>query len=263
MTPKPYPLSPNSHLPFISIVIPVHNEAPRILDTALTVCRYMTKYQPSFELLFVENGSNDGTWSRCLTLKETLRPVRIIRLENVRSKAEAVKQGMISARGQLRYMCDCDLSTPIADLPFFLSMAYSGADVVIGSRYHKHSQTTMSAKRRIIGWAFHTFVELYTGMDYKDTQCGFKLFTAQAANLIFPRLQIRSPGFDVEILWLAEHMGFTVKEIPVAWKESGVSTMRLRDGWQAGMDILKLPFRHRNLLNKSSKNFPPIYGARN
>lgn len=236
-------------IPYLSIVIPAHNEAHRLQHTVETILRFQSRYVRSLEIMIVENGSEDDTWNICRALSKTFRPVRIAQIPE-RSKAKAVVAGMLCARGQFRYMCDADLSTPINELFHrFLPVANAGADIVIGSRRGlPGAEVRTSLKRRVIGRAFQFVVQTWTGLEYFDTQCGFKLFTASAAMQIFPLVKMQSLAFDVEVLWLARALGFDVDEIPVPWTNDARSVVRLgSDSWQMLKDVMSLGTMRRDL----------------
>lgn len=231
--------------PHVSIVIPVHNEQTRIRSSVTKIIQYAEReLMGRYEIVLVENGSADDTFAICAELARTYRPVRVIQI-NARSKAQAVKAGMLAARGEYRYMCDCDLSTPINELTKFLKWMQHGWDIVIASREHIDSEVTTSFSRYFIGRAFSGLVNLFTGLDYRDTQCGFKLFTAHAAEDIFKRTECTSMAFDVEALYLAQKLGYYCTDMPVRWVNDNDSRVRLaRDSWLMLMDLIRIRKLH-------------------
>ena len=239
----------NYYTPFLSIVIPCHNEAKNIRDTVYKVIRYGERnLMGRYEILLVENGSTDGTFLICKEMERVYRPVRAIHLEE-RSKAFAVRHGMLKARGEYRYMCDCDLSTPIDEVNHFLELMKDGWDMVIASREHSDSHVdNVIFTRWFMGRVFQSIVQNVTGLDYKDTQCGFKLFTSRAAVDIFSRAQCVSMAFDVEVLYLAMQFGFYCTDAPVTWRNDPDSRVRLfADSFSMFRDVLRIPKMHRNV----------------
>jgi len=230
--------------PFISIIIPCHNEAATLWDNVRRVISHCEKFYGNYEIILVENGSTDNTLLVANKLQRTFRPVRAMTVME-RSKAAAVRAGMLKATGEYRFMCDADLSMPISELSRFFSMTRDGWDVVIGSREHKDAQVETSFKRWALGRVFSAITQNVTGLDYKDTQCGFKLFTARAAHDIFERVTCKSMAFDVEALYLALQMGFYCTDIPITWKNSPTSRVRLfADSWLMLRDVLRIKSRH-------------------
>lgn len=238
------------NIPYMSIVIPCHNEATRLRETVFRVVRYCeTNLHHRYEILLVENGSTDNTRRVANNLEHTYRPVRALKLDH-RSKADAVRYGMIMAQGEYRYMCDCDLSTPIGELTRFLKFMQDGWDVVIASREHLDSKVETSFKRWLIGRVFQGIVQMFLPeMNYRDTQCGFKLFTARAANDIFPRVECTSMAFDVEVLYLAYQLEYYCTDIPVTWHNAPDSRVRLvRDSWLMLRDVIHIKRLHADVV---------------
>ncbi|MBI5950213.1 MAG: glycosyltransferase [Chloroflexi bacterium] len=236
--------------PYLSIIIPTHNEALNLRETVFQVIRYGEhELHGRYEILLVENGSTDNTMVIAEEMQHVYTPVRAFHIEG-RSKAEAVRIGMLMAHGDYRYMCDCDLSTPIGEVTNFLRFMRDGWDVVIGSREHPDSKVETSFKRWFMGRVFQGIVRaVLPVLDYRDTQCGFKLFTARAANEIFTRMECKSMAFDVEALYLAFQLGFYCTDMPVAWRNDPNSRVRLiRDSWLMLRDVLRIRQLHADVV---------------
>ncbi len=231
--------------PYLSIIIPLHNEQVRLREAITKVIHYGEYHlRGRYEIILVENGSTDETWRVARELQRTYRPIRAYHLD-ARSKAAAVQTGMLMATGEYRYMCDVDLSTPIDELTKFLKKTQDGWDIVIASREHVDSQVETSFKRWFIGRIFHGLVLALTGMDYHDTQCGFKLFNAHAAQEIFAHTECSSMAFDVEVLYLAQLYGYYATEIPVTWHNDTDSRVRIiRDSWLMLKDLIQIKKLH-------------------
>lgn len=236
-----------NRLPHVSIIAPVHNEQARIREAVLKMIRYGGMHLGEYEILLVENGSTDETLSIARELSHTYRSVSALQVAG-RSKAAAVRHGMLTARGEYRYMCDVDLSTPIDELSRFLKHIrdYGAVDIVIGAREHPDSRVKTSFKRYIIGRIFSLATSVFVPMKmkYRDTQCGFKLFNRSAAEDIFSRVECLSMAFDVEVLYLAEQLEYTVAELPVIWDNDKDSRVRLfSDGWFMLNDLMHIQRR--------------------
>jgi dolichyl-phosphate beta-glucosyltransferase len=221
--------------PYLSIILPAHNEGQRLHAclTKLTDYLFGCTVWP-FEILIIDNGSTDdtevvgGNWS------EAWPQVRYIRILE-RGKGLAVRTGMLEAVGRLRYMADVDLSTPATELQKFVSAIQKQNDIVIGVRPHQDTFLL----RRAMSAGFGMLTRML--VPYQDTQCGFKMFTASAAEAVFGRSHVDGMAFDVEALLLARRLGLTVHELPVNWTASSSSRVRLvRDSWRMGADVVRL-----------------------
>jgi len=226
----------------LSVIIPAHNEATRIIKSLHDVNCFL-QYRPyTSEVIVVENGSTDLTGQLVADYMETLDSnpnpqIKMIRLP-YGDKGQAVAAGMMAARGRLRYMADADLSTPIWIVEDFIySIKKTRADVVIGQRYDPQGQTLI---RQIMSSVFLAATRLILGPGIKDTQAGFKLFTARAAGLIFPRLQIYGWAFDVEALYLARQQGLEIQQLPIPWERQPDSKVKIMDPLRMLMDLARI-----------------------
>ena len=161
-----------------------------------------------------------------------------------RGKGYSVRNGMLNAQGDVLLFSDADLSSPISEAPKLFAAIDNGADVAIGSRWLNSELQTQrqSLVRQLFGRIYNLLLRVILGLDFKDTQCGFKAFTRPAARLIFSAQKIERWGFDPELLYLARQFGFRVDEVPVAWAHSeGTRISPLRDGSKMFLEMLKTP----------------------
>ena len=217
--------------PFLSIVIPAHNEESRLPPSLAQIDRFLQKQDFAAEVIIVENGSHDRTFEVALDCAATYQYISVIRSpDNMRGKGLAVKQGMLAAKGQWRFICDADLSMRIDDILVFLPPATQGYDIVIASREAPGAERVGEPEyRHLMGRINNLIIKLAAINDYEDTQCGFKLFSAMAAKDLFQVQRMNGIGFDVELLYLAKKRGYKVKELPITWYFDPYSTMRLWD----------------------------------
>ncbi len=241
--------------PFLSIVIPAHNEEHR-LPPSLAKIEAFLKTQPySAEIVIVENGSTDNTVAMLQAYAQTHPDVRVLSV-STRGKGLAVKQGMLAARGQWRFICDADLSMPIDEVVNFLPDAVPGADMVIGSREGKGARRIDEPfYRHMMGRVLNWIVKLTILRGYEDTQCGFKLVRGDVADDLFGVQRMNGIGFDVELLFIAQKRGYTVRQVPITWYFDPDSRMRLlrdtlhilveiwqiRRNWRKGLYARKEP----------------------
>jgi dolichyl-phosphate beta-glucosyltransferase len=201
----------------VSIVIPAYNEEARLPATLEAVLEYLRQGCFSFaEVVVVDDGSSDRT----AELVERYPNVRLLRNPGNRGKGFTVRHGILEAKGEWILYTDADLSAPIAELAKLLAAAETaGAQVAIGSRAIDRSLVGVhqSAFREFSGRAFNVVMRTITGLPFRDTQCGFKLFRAGAAREIFSRQRLDGFSFDVEDLVIAKKLGLRAIEVPVVW----------------------------------------------
>ncbi len=225
-------------MPFLSLIIPAYNEEQRLPRT-LTKIQSFLKDQPyESEVLVVENGSRDRT---AAIAEEFSSLVRLLR-EPERGKGRAVRRGMVEASGDFRFICDADLSMPIEEVNRFLPPQLEEYDIAIASREIagavRHNEP---AYRHWIGRIFNLLVRTMAVPGFQDTQCGFKCFTAEAAEALFPLQRIDGWTFDVELLYVALRLGYRVKEVPINWYYFPGSRVRMvRDSWLMLTDLFRI-----------------------
>jgi glycosyltransferase involved in cell wall biosynthesis len=178
------------------------------------------------EVLVVENGSTDGTARVTREFAAEHPFVRLI--EGVeRGKGVAVRTGMLEARGELRFLCDADLSMPIDQIARFIPAVAEGRTVAIGSREaagaRRHHEP---GYRHFMGRVFNMMVKVLAVPGVEDTQCGFKMFPAEAAADVFQPARLKGWGFDPEVLYIARKRGYRLVEVGVDWYYNDDSRVR-------------------------------------
>ena len=223
--------------PFLSIIIPAHNEAERLPQTLASVQAYLKSKPFEAELIVVENASTDQTAQIVRDWQRRMRNLHLISLKEP-GKGHAVKVGMLSARGDYRFMADADLSMPIEELNKFLPPNLD-MPVAIGSREaHGARRFDEPEYRHLIGRAFNLLVKMITLPKVEDSQCGFKCFSAEATERIFPLQTENGWSFDVEILVIARELGYDITEVPIDWHyQKGSRINVLKDSWRMFRDL--------------------------
>lgn len=213
----------------LSIVVPAYNEERRLEATLRAMAAHLCEQRRSFELLVVDDGSTDGTSRLVHRLSEELPELRLIRLAENRGKGFAVRSGVVNSRGRLVLFADADGATPITELGRLEAAIAAGADVAIGSRAVHADGVRVAAKlyRHLMGRAFHLMVGALAVRGIADTQCGFKLFRAAVAHDLFSRMRMRGFSFDVEVLLMAQRLGYGIAEVPVNWTHQPGSRVNL------------------------------------
>jgi len=213
----------------ISIVIPAYNEENRLGTTIEKVYTYFKKTGMPFEIIVVDDGSKDGTVNIVKNFAIDHPEVKLrCHLKN-KGKGAAVKTGVLAAEGDIILFTDADLSTPIEEFEKLKKAIDNGYDIAIGSRGAENSKVVISQPfyRRFIGKFFPFLVRLLIIKDFKDTQCGFKLFKKEPAKTIFNKLYTNGFTFDVEILALAKRENLKIGEIGVVWYNSSESKVSI------------------------------------
>ncbi len=229
--------------PQISIVIPAYNEGARIEVALNRVLSCVYDRQWKAEVLVVDDGSTDDTAEIVLRWMADHPILQLFENPGNRGKGYSVRNGLLQATGEIVMFTDADLSAPIEEAERLFAALDAGADVAIGSRWLEKQRQTKHQPlyRRFFGRCYNALTRLVMGLPYKDTQCGFKAFRRSAAQCIFPLQTIERWGFDPEILFIAQKLGFRVVEVPVTWGHDERSRISyLRDGSQMLREMVEI-----------------------
>ena len=236
--------------PLISLIVPVYNDEKRIGGEMNTLARFLDQKSSSWEIILVDDGSKDGTWSEILKLvRSWKREMRGIRMDSNQGKGAAVAAGMKEATGEYLFFMD-------ADLPYDLEVIWAslrrleeeGVGVVVGDRELPQSESKVDYPWRRV-WTKKVFSWLTWKLviqGFPDTQCGFKGFRYQVAQDLFANLMVKGFGFDVELLVMAVENGIRVERVPVIFLQHQNSNIELmRDSLRMGLDLLRISYRRR------------------
>lgn len=227
--------------PFLSIIIPAHNEESRLAQTLDELLKFTSSQSYTSEIIIVENASVDHTLA--IAKEYAGKHKNIIVLHDDRpGKGLAVKTGMLAASGDYRFICDADLSMPATEISRFLPPALTGVEIGIASREAPGAvRYNEPPLRHLSGRVFNTLVRIIVLHGLQDTQCGFKCFTRKAAETLFPLQTIPGWTFDVEILAMAQKLGMTIAEVPIPWYYHGDSKVRvIRDSLKMTRDLFRI-----------------------
>ena len=231
----------------ISVVIPAYNEERRLPPFLADVIDHLSRCRGAFEIIVIDDGSRDRTSAVVSAMYRGVPALRLISLPRNHGKGYAVQTGMRNARGRLRLFCDADGAAPIAELPRLASAIRSGADVAIGSRIASPARGGGGVRvhrrgaRKLLARIFNFMVRRLGAVGVHDSQCGFKLFRAKAADRLFGLQTLTAYAFDAEILFLARRFGYRVREVPINWAHQPGSHIRvLRDGLIMLRDLLRI-----------------------
>jgi dolichyl-phosphate beta-glucosyltransferase len=226
----------------LSIIIPAYNEEFRLPKTLEAIFAWLGSRASSAEVIVVDDGSSDRTREMVAALKEKHPSLRLVPNGQNRGKGYSVRHGMLEARGQITLFSDADLSTPIEEADKLLAaMRDGGYDAAIGSRAVDRSliEVHQSAGREQAGILFNQLVRWIVGIEFSDTQCGFKAFRRERSRIIFEQQRVERFGFDPEILFLAKRHGLGVAEVPVRWRHDAATKVNVvADGIQMFVELL-------------------------
>jgi dolichyl-phosphate beta-glucosyltransferase len=247
----------NQIRPLLSLVIPAYKEADRLPSTLQRIQEHRRSWKFSSEIIIVVEPSEDRTLALAERATRSSSQLVVLTHHERRGKGFAVRSGMMRARGDFIFFTDADLSTPLEDLDVSLQRFRKdrSIDVIVGNRQHPETCILLrqNRSREWMGKLFNRFAQAMTGLKIRDTQCGFKGFRHRAAKEIFGRQRIDGFSFDVEVLLLAQAMGFSTVEMPVHWTNSPASRVRvLHDSVGMLCDL----FRIRQLVRRTIYEFP-------
>ncbi len=240
--------------PFLSVIVPAHNEAERLPLTLLDIDRYLNEAEYASEILVVNDGSTDKTAEIVRRMSGAVKNLKLVENETNAGKGAAVKKGMLLTRGKIRLFTDADGSISIDHFERILPYFKEGCEVVIASRALKESRLNhpQSLPRRFAERIENLVIRALVTPGIRDTQCGFKAFSEDAAERIFSVIKASGWAFDVEALALAQKFGYRMKEVPIAWAERE-SAVRRRHRLQTLLET----FRIRWWLTTFEKSYKP------
>lgn len=226
----------------LSIIIPAYNEEHRIRPTLLSIWDYLRETEVSSEIIVVDDGSNDKTVEVVSRKMKDIPVLKLLKLKKNQGKGFAVRTGVKEAKGKFILLADADNSTPIEELEEFLKTA-TNVDIIVGSRYLPGSQVKIAQpwNRIIMSRIANFLVRLFLIDHVKDTQCGFKLFRSSVAKDLFSRQKLKRWGFDMEVLAIAESMGYSIVELPVRWFNSPESRVSpVKDAFRGIWELVQI-----------------------
>jgi dolichyl-phosphate beta-glucosyltransferase len=243
--------------PFLSLVIPGYNESKRIEASIRDLKSFFKTSLQDVEIIFVIEKSTDGTLELARRTVGEDPKFKLIGNDVQKGKGYAVKTGMLKSQGEIVIFMDLDLSTPLVEIFNFIShfQEHPETQIIIGSRQHEESEIIKKQHplRQKMGQTFNFFVQLFAVKGITDTQCGFKAFRRSTVEPIFSRQRIDGFSFDVEILLIAQKLGYKIDVRPVKWVNSPDSKVRIvRDSLKMFFDLLQM----RRLVRKTFLSLP-------
>jgi dolichyl-phosphate beta-glucosyltransferase len=228
----------------LSVIIPAYNEEERLPETLRQALDYLASEPYSAEIIVVNDGSTDATEKLVRGWPRGPIPVRLLNhpMRSNRGKGASVRLGMLEGCGDFRLFMDADNSTTLDQVSRFWHSFGQGYDVVIGSRKMKGAQIAVRQHwvKELAGRLGNLVIRNLAVPNISDTQAGFKMFTRSSAEKIFPLLTIDRWGFDVEVLAIAAHLGYRIKEVPIRWINDRGSKVRTSAYFQVLAEVWRI-----------------------
>jgi dolichyl-phosphate beta-glucosyltransferase len=217
----------------LTIIIPAYNEERRLPPTLHKIAAFLRTQPFRSEVLVVENGSRDdtsGVTERFIAADVRPEDPFVMALtHSTPGKGAAVRQGMLLGQGEYLFICDADLAMPIEEIAKFLppALKHGAYDIAIASREAPGAERIDEpVYRHVMGRVFNFLVRVLAVSGIQDTQCGFKMFTRQSAQLAFALQKLDGWSFDVEVLYIARRYNLRLIEIPIRWYYQNDSRVR-------------------------------------
>jgi dolichyl-phosphate beta-glucosyltransferase len=244
--------------PYLSIVIPAYNEALRLPRTLSETISFLEAQSFTSEIIVVTDGSTDQTVSVTESFMSRFPALKVISFVGNKGKGFSVKVGMLAADGEYRLFMDADYAVPVQTVLTLLESARSGFDIVIGSRAMADSVILVQQDfiRRQLTKVFSIMQDATLRLPFEDTQCGFKLFTAAAAELYFPQITFDCAYFDAELLYVAHNAGARIAQMPITWQHDHETRLPIgvKRSVELAYKMLAIPRIHAHLGHRVAKN---------
>ncbi len=246
--------------PDVSIVIPAYNESDRLGGPLKTILDFVSSTRLNAEIVVVDDGSSDDTAEVAKNVFAAAPDIdtSVIRYDMNRGKGFAVKTGLLAAKADVALFTDADLSTPIEEMSKLVDPIRSGEfDVTFGSRAIDRSLigTHQPWRREQGGRVMNLLIKMMSGLPFYDTQCGFKAFNMQKFRPLLDLMTIDRFGFDIEFLFVADHNGLSLREIPVRWNDvAGSKVSVLRDTRRMVSELAQIRRNAKNGVYEMSEN---------
>lgn len=230
----------------VSVILCAYNEGRVIWDTIARVDDVMRRSRLNYEILVVDDGSEDDTRQKAVRYMEERGNgcLKVIGYEVNRGKGNAIKTGFAHARGKFVVVVDSDLDVDPALIPRYIE-ALKESDVAVASKWHPQSHTRVSLKREILSFGFNILSRISTGIKLKDTQTGLKAFRREVLERLAPKLVVNRYAFDLELIGACNHSGYKIVELPVNVRIN--SMVCFREILKMALDMLKIGYRLRVL----------------
>ncbi|MDV0443767.1 dolichyl-phosphate beta-glucosyltransferase [Methanorbis rubei] len=227
----------------VTVVLPVYNDVEALKVAIPRSLEVLTEFGRTFELIVAEDGSTDGSRECVEEWEKKDSRVRLLHSDERQGRGKALNRALAESRGEIFCYYDVDLATDINHLPELITRIENGADVATGSRLMPESNIIRSGDREVASRSYNMLVRLFLGSKLHDHQCGFKAYRSDVLKELVPKIRASHWFWDTESLVLAQHAGLRVDEFPVVWTQGPGTTVRFKDVYGMGSDILKMWWR--------------------
>ena len=232
----------------ISVIMPAYNKVQNISSAIEDTVNALEKYGLEYEVIVVDDGSNDGTYDKVASVAKEHVSVKVFGYKENKGKGYALKYGFQFAQGDLVLFLDADSDLPPSQISLFLDrMVESNIDIVIGSKRHPLSEVKYPLLRRFLSWGYSLLITLMFNLKTTDTQVGIKLFRKGVLDQVLPKLLVKKYAFDVELLVNARKLGYHITELPVVLNYQHISGVNLRAIWHIFLDTMAIFYRMKIL----------------
>lgn len=231
----------------LSVIVPVYNEARTLEKNFQQYFAYLDRQNFNYELIAVNDGSTDESGIILDNLAKQYPRLKIINQDRNQGKGAAVCRGLLAGQGRWRLFLDADGATSIDHIDLIWPEFKSGADLVIASRQPRDAATARIDKhqavhKKLLGQAGNLLIRWLAVSGIKDTQCGFKAFTAEAVQAVIPQIKTKGWAFDVEILSRAQQNNLLISIIPARWVNGEHSTVKLWHYPRTVWELVKIKY---------------------
>lgn len=245
----------------LTIVIPVYNEASRLDRTFTSLNQWRVPVDLKInQVIFVNDGSTD-TSLKILKNTPLKFSKKVISYRQNQGKGYAVRRGMLASTSSYTLLMDADIATPLNELKKLLPFMHNQTDLIIGTRKNGHSTVTIHQPwiRENMGKVFTKLTQLILGVNVTDFTCGFKAFSREAVDKIFPLSQINRWGYDSEIIFLGSKFNLSIQEVPVKWADQkGTKVNLLKDSINSLLELLTIRLNSISGAYSTNQNFSPL-----
>ncbi|HUD09778.1 MAG TPA: glycosyltransferase [Patescibacteria group bacterium] len=223
---------------FLSLIIPAFRQEKTIAQDLKNLQKALSVLPLKYEIIVVVDGGGDGTFRNAKNVRG--KEIVVVGYDRNIGKGFAIKNGVEKAKGDVIGFIDAGMDLDPTEISIMLDiMSWNKADIVIGSKLHPESKVSYPCWRKILSWGYRTLTHLMFGFSVRDTQVGLKIFKRKVAKDVFPHIIVKRFAFDVEVLAVAQKLGYTrIYEAPVKLNFNGANAITSTSFWKVILSML-------------------------